>query len=463
MGYRRREIAAGRKFSQELRLEALSQVVPAETVAAVLAAQGVAAERERKLNMVVTVFLVIGMHLFSHLCLGAVLAKLAKGLRSVWWDPEYPVAGDRAISSRRSQVGARPLVALFQQVCRPLATAETRGAFLGGLRLMAIDGTVETAPDTPANAAVFGRQIGPRGARALPQIQAVSLAECGTHASVEAGFWPDQTSERVGGFRMLCSVGPGMLVRWDWGFHDDDLFARTRQRDAQVLARLPDSARPTSVRALPDGSSLASLSPSDDKRRRRGERLLVRIIEDTITDPALPGSGQTHRLITTLVDHRAFPALDLAWASHERWELELVIDETDPHHRLAGRPLRSLTPVGVIHERYGLLIAHSAIRALRPQAALQADLDPDRLSFVHALEVLRDAIPAFHMTAPAHLPALMARRLRDLAARPLPPRRLRSNPRVVKRKLSTFKLKRPHHDHWPQPAAHSFRAALALI
>ncbi|MCZ7575320.1 MAG: IS4 family transposase [Ardenticatenaceae bacterium] len=462
MGYRLREIAAGRKFSQELRLEALSQVVPAETVAAVLAAQGVTTERERKLNMVVTVFLVIGMHLFSHLRLGAVLAKLAKGLRYVWWDPDDQVAGESAISSRRAQVGARPLVALFQQVCQPLATAETRGAFLGGLRLMALDGTVELAPDTPANAAVFGRQVGPRGASAFPQIQAVYLAECGTHAIVDAGFWPYQTSERVGGFRMLRSVGPGMLVMWDRGFHDYDMFARTRQRDAQVLARLPASARPTHVRPLPDGSSLAYISP-DYKRRRRGERLLVRIIAYTITDPALPGSGQTHRLITTLLDHRAFPALDLACAYHERWELELVIDETDTHQRLAGRPLRSLTPVGVIQELYGLLIAHDAIRALMPQAALQADLDPDRLSFVHALEVIRDAIPEFQMTTPEQLPALFARLLRDIAARPLPPRRLRSNPRVVKRKMSNFKLKRPHHYHWPQPAAHSFRQALALI
>jgi len=230
---------------------------------------------------------------------------------------------------------------------------------------MAIDGTVEAAPDTPENVAVFGRQVGHRGASAFPQIQAVYLAECGTQAIADAGFWPYRTSERVGGFRMLRSVKPDMLVMWDRGFYEYDLFAQTRQRSAQVLARLPASARPKHVRPLPDGSSLASISPSDYQRRQRGEQLLVRIIEDTLTDAALPGYGETHRLITTLLDHRTFPALDLAGTSHERGELELVIDETDTHQRVAGRPVRSLKPVGVIQERYGLLIAHYAVRALR--------------------------------------------------------------------------------------------------
>ncbi|MCZ7568987.1 MAG: transposase domain-containing protein [Ardenticatenaceae bacterium] len=105
MGYRLREIEAGCKFSQELRLEAISQAVSTETVAAGLEADGVGAERERKLNLLVTVFLVIGMKLYSHLRVGAVLAKLAKGLRSIWPDPDSPVAGESAMSYRRSQVG----------------------------------------------------------------------------------------------------------------------------------------------------------------------------------------------------------------------------------------------------------------------------------------------------------------------------------------------------------------------
>ena len=120
MGYRLREPAAEGKFSSALGLDALSRVVPAQTIRAVLAAEGRLERRERKLTMTVVVFLVVAMHLYTHLSLGQVLSKLAQGLRYIWPDPDYAVAGDAALSYRRYQLGARPLVALFHQVCQPL-------------------------------------------------------------------------------------------------------------------------------------------------------------------------------------------------------------------------------------------------------------------------------------------------------------------------------------------------------
>jgi hypothetical protein len=126
------------------------------------------------------------------------------------------------------------------------------------------------------------------------------------------------------------------------------------------------------------------------------------------------------------------------------------VDELDTHQRLAGRTLRSLKPVGVIQELYGLLLAHYAVRVLMHEAALRADLDPDRLSFVHALEVVRDAVPEFQLVVPEQGPLLYVRLLQDIAAKRLPQRRPRSNPRVVKRKMSKFHLKRAEHDRSPK-------------
>jgi hypothetical protein len=441
-------MAGARNFAQELTLEALSRAVPPEMVRAALAAEGVVTQRARKLTVEATVYVLIAMNLYAHVSLGDVLAKIAQGLRYIWPDPEIPVATASALTYRRAQVGARPVVRLFHQVCRPLATAQTKGAFLFGLRLMAIDGTTEDVPDTPANAAVFGRHQSQRGASAFPQVRGVYLSECGTHAIIDAGFWPCHTSERVGGRRLLRSVEAGMLG--------------VRQRRAHALGRLPAHVKPQRVRTLADGSYLAYLVPSDYQRRKQGARLLVRIIEYTITDPALVGYGERHRLVTTLLNPVLAPALELACAYHERWESELVIDELDTHQRLAARTLRSLTPVGVIQELYALLIAHYAVRALMHEAALQAQMDPDRLSFVGALRVLRNAIPEFQMTAPDQLPLLYRRLLRDIAAKRLPPRRLRVNPRVIKRKMSNFRLKRPEHDHPPRLHG-SFCDRLALI
>lgn len=452
MGFTIREIDAECKFASTLTVTALDRAIPQDAIHHALGQHGLATVRERKLTLALTVWLIIALHLYPTVSIAGVFRKLARGARFLWLDPTIPLPTDSALAYRRAQLGARPVVTLFRHVCQPIATPQTRGAFLFDLRVMAIDGTTEDVPDTPANAACFGRHTSARGASAFPQLQGVYLVECGTHCVVDAGFWPCHTSERVGGFRLMRSVRSGMLVMWDRGFHDFDMVVAARRRGAHVLGRLPTGVKPEVVRILPDGSVLAHLRPSQAARRRRGERVLVRVIPYIITDPTLPGYGAEYRVFTTLLNPRRAPAHAVACAYHERWEIEVVIDEIDTHQRLVGRTLRSLTPVGVMQEVYGVLLAHYAVRVLMHEAALQVDVDPDRLSFVHALEVVRDAVPEFQMVVAEQQDALYARLLHDIAAKRLPARRARSNARVVKRKMSNFKLKRAEHYRPPQPA-----------
>lgn len=462
MGYRIREIDTESNFCQELQIEMIERVLPTTDIAQVLAAEGVEAQRVRKLDLLLTVLVIVGMNIYPYLSIGHVIQKLTRGLRFIWPDADYDVPRDSALSYRRYQLGAPVMARLFHHICRPIATPETKGAFCFGLRTMAIDGSTETLPDTVANVAAFGRHHTDRGEAAFPQIKCVYLAECGTHAIVDAGFWPIHTSERVGGHRLLRSITADMLVMWDRGFHDYDMVIGVRQRQSHVLSRLPAHAKPERVQTLPDGSWLAFIYPSDYRRRKQGERHLVRIIEYKVTDSALANPDEKHRLLTTLLDAETFPAIDLICAYHERWEIEIAIDEIDTHQRLSAKTLRSLKPVGVIQELYGLLIAHFIIRSLMHEAALQADIDPDRLSFVHAVEVIKDAIPEFQIVAEDQREQLYQRLLRDIARRPLLERRNRVNPRVVKQKMSNFLKKRPKHYPWPQPEI-SFREAVTVI
>lgn len=462
MGYRIREIDAESNFCQELRIEMIERVLPTDVIAQALAAEGIKAQRVRKLDLLLTVLVIVSMNIYPYLSMGHVIQKLTRGLRFIWLDADYDIPADSALSYRRYQLGAQVMARLFRYICRPIATPETKGAFCFGLRTMAIDGSTESLPDTAANAAVFGRHHTDRGKAAFPQVQCVYLAECGTHAIVDAGFWPIHTSERVGGHRLLRSVTAGMLVMWDRGFHDYDMIVGVRQRQSHVLSRLPAHAKPEHVQTLPDGSWLAYTYPSDYQRRKQGERCLMRIIEYKVTDPALADPNETHRLLTTLLDPDVHPALDLVCAYHERWEIEIAIDEIDTHQRLSAKTLRSLKPVGVIQELYGLLIAHFIIRSLMHEAALQAGIDPDHLSFAHAVEVIKDAIPEFQIVAEDQREELYQRLLRDMARRPLPERRNRVNPRVVKQKMSNFLRKRQKHYQWPQPEI-SFREAVVVI
>jgi len=469
--FRLRQPDVNGKFTDALKLQALARLLPQTLIHSVLQECGALAQRERKLSMEAVVWVLIAMNLFLDSSIGYVVEKLARGARLLWSDPDAPLPRPHALTYRRYQLGARPLVTLFHRICQPLATPATPGAFFGAYRLMALDGHTLTVPDTPANAAYFGRHRTARGAGAYPQVQGVYLLEVGTHAVVDAGFWPCQRSERVGAHRLLRSLPPDSLLLYDRGLHAYDLVAGAYARGAQVLGRVPAGHKPTPdprTGPLADGSWRGWLQPADRARRADGECLLVRVIDYTLEDPHRPGHHVRHRLMTTLLDPAAAPALDLVELYHARWEVELTNDEVETHqigHFPTDTPLpvlRSKKPVGVLQELYALLIAHYAVRALMHEAALQSGVRPDRVSFTRALRVLGDATVEFQLAAPELLPGLYRRLLRDLTRELLPPRRPRSNPRVVKRKMSNFPLKRAQHRDWPQPTR-PFRDAVVLI
>jgi hypothetical protein len=457
-----REVAASAAMVPEFSLEALAAVVSPAAVEAVIDACGVREQRRRKLPAAATVFFCMAMNLYATTSLSQVFGHVVSGLRWLWSHPDAWRVSPGALCRARTRVGARPLVALFKQVCRPLATRATLGAFLGRWRLMALDGTKWHVPDTPANERAFGRPNTARGSSAWPQVQVVALSECGTHAICDAGVWPHDYSEDAAARRLLRSVGPGMLVTWDRGLHSFDLVVATRTRRAHVLGRLPANVTPEVLRTLHDGTQLVRLRPSEPRRRRTGEHVLVRLLTYTLDDPARPGHGEVHRLLTSLLNPHVAPAPALVEAYHARWEEELAFDEIETHQR-PPRPLRSQTPVGVIQEIYGLLLAHYVVRAVMVEAATTAPrpLPPTRLSFLTTLRLIRTTLPELHRTAPVDHPRLYQQLLADMVATPLPPRRNRSYPRVVKRKMSNFRVKGPHHRRWPQPTK-AFRDAIAL-
>jgi hypothetical protein len=253
-----------------------------------------------------------------------------------------------------------------------------------------------------------------------------------------------------------------MLVMWDRGLHSYDRFVCARERGAHVLARIPAHLTPRRLRRLADGTWLVFLAPSDYGRRRAGEGLVLRLIEYTLDDPARPGHQEIHRLITSLLDPALYSALDLCCAYHARWEEEVTFDEVEIHQQRADTLLRSQKPLGVLQELYALLIAHYAVRFLMHQAACEAGIAPTRLSFTRALHLIGESVHDFVFIGEKGHPQLFARLLRDLAQQRLPERRRRSNPRVVKRKMSNFPLKRAEHRRISQPTK-PFREAVALI
>jgi hypothetical protein len=438
-------------FSAEATLAAVGQTLAPERVAAALRAAGLHTQRTRKLPLHLVVLLIVTMGLFAETAIEDVLVKLLQGPTFLRPDGPDLAASKGAISQRRQQLGVRPLVALFRMVCQPLATHQTPGAFLFGLRLMSLDGTIEDVADTPANAAYFGYAGGSRGHSAFPQVEVLYLCESGTHAICDMGCWPRTGQERTHARRLLRSLSAGMLLLADAGLQSFDLCADCLAYQAHFLIRVSGQLSLRPLRRLPDGSYLAELSATRSSRRPLGTRLEVRVIEYTLDDPGRPGHGQRRRLITSLLDSTACPAQALACAYHERWEIEITIDEVDTHQRRPAQPLRSHTPLGVLQELYGLVLAHYAIRAVMLAAAQQAGCDPDRLSFTKTLRLLRNALFEAQIVSLTQFDAWYQQLLTRIGRQQLPVRDNRCNPRVVRRKMSKFKLKRDEHRSPPKP------------
>jgi transposase IS4-like protein/DDE family transposase len=385
-------LPAGSRITDYISLGVITKSFPVSRVRAVLAATNRESLRQRDLPAQVVVYYVIALALYMTSSYREVLRCLLEGVQWLL-DPSVSVkvAGKSGISQARTRLGWQPLRQLHDEVVGPIANPATKGAWYSGLRLVSLDGSTLDVADTPANEAAFGRPGASRGSSAYPQLRFVSLVENGTHGLFASQMAPCGTGEVTLARPVLARLRAGMLCLADRSFFGFDLWILASQTGADLLWRLKRNIRLAPDRRLADGSYLSRIYPSERDWRHKTNGVIVRVI-----DYRLEGIAETepiYRLVTTLLDPSRAPALDLAALYHERWEIETAFDELKTHLRGGRIVLRSKTPDLVRQEFYGLMLAHFAIRSLIHDAALKADADPDRLSFIHAVRVIRRKLP----------------------------------------------------------------------
>jgi hypothetical protein len=392
-------LPAGVRLSDHISLGVIARVVPPARVRRVLAETGKASERERDLPAPVMVYYAIALALYMGSSTREVLRCLLEGLRWLWGAEAVKVAGKSGISQARSRLGEAPLRRLYEELVQPIATRASKGAWYRGWRLASLDGTCLDVADTEENRAAFGLPGASRGESAFPQLRLVALVENGTHVLFGARFGRYAEGETTLAHDVLGALRPGLLCLADRQFFGRALWHAAVATGADLLWRVKGNLRLPRGTVLPDGSYLTTIYSSEADRRHRTGGVQVRVVEYRLE--GMPDAEPLYRVVTTILDPNQAPAAELAALYHERWEIEVALAELKTGLRGARVVLRSKTPELVRQEVWGLLLAHFAVRGLIHEAALQADEDPDRLSFSHAVRVVRRKVPQFAALSPS--------------------------------------------------------------
>ena len=394
------ELPKGTRITDYISLGVITKTFPLAKVKAAVAAAGKASRRQRDLPAHVVVYYVIALALYMPVSYREVLRCLLEGIRWLLGPTAaVKVAGKSGISQARSRLGWGVVQQLHDEVVRPIAGKGTQGAWYRKWRLVSLDGSTLDVADETENAAAFGRPGVSRGASAYPQIRFVSLVENGTHVLFGSQMADYNTGEITLAKTVLPCLEKGMLCLADRQFFGFELWNQARATGADLLWRVKKNLRLVCEKRLPDGSYLSRIYPSERDWRHKTNGVVVRVVEYRLEGVA--GAEPIYRLVTSILDPEQAPAQELAALYHERWEIETALDELKTHLRGAKIVLRSKTPDLVRQEFYGFMMAHFAIRGLMHEAALKADQDPDQLSFLHAVRVVRRKLPVFHAIPPS--------------------------------------------------------------
>lgn len=385
-----------------LDLDEIRYVFPVRDVARILAETGTESERYRKLPAEIVVYHVITVGLMVSVGAREALRRLLHGVRAS--RSGITIASKTAISKARQRLGLAPIRKMFDEQVGPIAPKSLKSAWFKGRRLVALDGSTLNVTDSAANVRAFGQPSASRGEATCAQVRWAGLAEIATHVVFAAEMAGWRTSENALAWKLVSRLKKGMLCLADRLFYSFPLWERAVNTGADLLWRVQKGVVLRRFKTLSDRSYLSEVRPrSTESKARRQLSIPVRVVEFDLT---LRGKSQHYRLITTMLDPRQASALELAQLYVKRWKIETIFDEIKTHLRGANFVLRSKKPELVGQDFYGLLLAHFGIRTLMNEAAHQQGIEPDDLSFTHALRVVVRHLPSAVSFSPSALEAL---------------------------------------------------------
>jgi hypothetical protein len=393
-------VSNGNRITDYISLGVISKTFPLEKVNQILERTGKLSQRQRDLPAHVVVYYVIALGLFMQESYREVLRGLLEGLaRMQLPGTKLKITSKSGISQARSRLGSVPVKTLHEELVHPIATKDTKGAWYRQWHLVTLDGSTMEIEDNRENELAFGRPETAQGSSSYPQIRFVSLVENGTHVMFGTEMADYHTGEITLAKKVIPCLKSGMLCLADRNFFSYNLWRQAQATGADLLWRVRKNLILPCLKRLPDGSYLSRIYASTKDRAKDTAGVSVRVIEYRLE--GIEDTEGVYRLLTTILDPTLAPAQELAALYHERWEIETALDELKTHLRGSQLQLRSKTAELVRQEFYGLMMTHYAIRGLMHEAALKGKRDPDELSFIHAVRVIRRKLPQYGAIPPS--------------------------------------------------------------
>ena len=428
-------------FEPETTFDTFSRELDLDWIRRALEVTGTATIRRRKLPAEHVVWLLVGMGLFRDRPIQDVVRHLNLALP----DADQPGGRGRvsgaAIVQARDRLGSEPLAVLFADTADNWATASADRYRWRGLTVYGVDGSTLRVPDTGENEAAFGRPSSGRGGAAYPQARVVVIMVLRSHLLAGAVFGASSESEVRLAERIWPTLPDNSVTIVDRGFISYRVFhaIQTGGQQRYWLTRSKVNLKLRKVKSFGRGDHLVEIPINRNLRRAYPH------LPDTLTARAIcyrrPGF-RPQRLLTSLLDPKAYPAHEIVALYHERWELELGFDEIKTHTLEREEALRSRAPERLRQELWGLAIGYNLVRLEMERAAQRIGQPPSRISYRASLLMIRNFWLAAWQVATGNLPRRLDILHEDVALNVLPPRRPRRYPRAVKIKMSNYALKR---------------------
>ena len=441
-------LQAIRKKLEETTLSSVREVLPDRAVHEACAAAG-HAYRRRLLTPVVTVL---------HVVMAAIWPEesFAASWQVIWDAMVSRLSGAAGQSPPRSSVTrarSRLPVGVWRRLFGWLShRAQTLSAPLDrwrGHRVVLVDGTCVSMPETPGLLAAFGRSRGYHGEGRYPLARLVTLALANTMTVVGYALGAYRQDETTLSFALLERLEKGDLLVGDRRFAGAALYHRYRSRGLSFLTPVHQALKVSRLKRLarcPGGGFLTTLRITDAYRRKDPTLpagVMVRLIPVAIRSR---GKRETTWLVTSLLDANRYPAREIVALYARRWRIETLFREVKID--LSADVLRSKTAEGVRKEMIARLIAVNVVRMIILEAAIRHGVDPLRISFAHAIRAILVFAPALAVEPIWKLPAIYEAMLQEIASHSVPERPGRIEPRAVRRDPKRYPRLRETRQAW---------------